>query len=701
MNYDGRDNSGNEQYNSLNVMNKGKKISHRHSPQQIQILETFFKECPHPDESQRERLCGELKLEPDQIKFWFQNKRTQCKVQDERSTNIMFRGENQNMQCEIGAMVRTLMNSLCVTCDGPSFGSEERKRNFQKLRFDNAQLKDERDRRVSFVCENSPNPPNMVGSLTSQNMYGPNHQNNHMEPQTNISEEEIRRLYETATNATEELKQLFLREEDYWVKSTVDGSYMIDHERYKKFSHSLRHFRSLSSRVESSKDVTVVPIEATHLIQIFLDSEKWKKLFPTIVNNAKTLHVVESEIPITQNYNVLQVIWEQLHIVSPLVTPREFVILRCCQKIDNGIWMIADVSHQIDNFDIINASCCYKRPSGCLIQALSNSHTKVTWIEHVEVDDKSETHAMYRKLVNGRSGYGAKRWIVTLERMCERMALTSILTFPASDFSHVIRTSEARSNVMKIGERMLKAFNEMLTMSGKVDFPMHSKNGVRISIRVNNETGQLPGLVITAASFLAIPLAPLHVFNCMRNLDTRHQWDVLSYGNVVSEIARIFTGSSETNSVTILQPKEEENNNNNNTGMTMMNAAPMELDKRTMLMIQDTYFDSLGGMLVYAPIDMASMKLAISGQVNHSNIPILPSGFIISSDGGHGSTAADGDGGSTLLTVAFQILMAANNYSPKERMMRRVEVDEKIVHTVTTLISTTLQRIKRFFNCPQ
>ena len=40
----------------------------------------MFKECPHPDENQRAALSRELGLEPRQIKFWFQNRRTQMKV---------------------------------------------------------------------------------------------------------------------------------------------------------------------------------------------------------------------------------------------------------------------------------------------------------------------------------------------------------------------------------------------------------------------------------------------------------------------------------------------------------------------------------------------------------------------------------------------------------------------------------------------
>jgi len=39
-----------------------------------------MKECHHPDEAERRQLAVEVGLEPKQIKFWFQNKRTLLKV---------------------------------------------------------------------------------------------------------------------------------------------------------------------------------------------------------------------------------------------------------------------------------------------------------------------------------------------------------------------------------------------------------------------------------------------------------------------------------------------------------------------------------------------------------------------------------------------------------------------------------------------
>ncbi|KAE9617346.1 putative transcription factor & lipid binding HD-SAD family [Lupinus albus] len=98
--------------------NRRRKKYHRHTPSQIQELETFFKECPHPDEKQRNDLSNRLSLSNKQVKFWFQNRRTQMKNQLERHENMMLRQENEKLRAENGLMKEAMANPLCQTCGG-------------------------------------------------------------------------------------------------------------------------------------------------------------------------------------------------------------------------------------------------------------------------------------------------------------------------------------------------------------------------------------------------------------------------------------------------------------------------------------------------------------------------------------------------------------------------------------------------------
>ncbi|XP_057542405.1 homeobox-leucine zipper protein GLABRA 2 isoform X2 [Amaranthus tricolor] len=65
--------------------NKKRKKYHRHTLEQIREMEALFKDSPHPDEKQRQQLSKQLGLHPRQVKFWFQNRRTQIKVEKLRA----------------------------------------------------------------------------------------------------------------------------------------------------------------------------------------------------------------------------------------------------------------------------------------------------------------------------------------------------------------------------------------------------------------------------------------------------------------------------------------------------------------------------------------------------------------------------------------------------------------------------------------
>ncbi|KAF5747994.1 homeobox-leucine zipper protein HDG11 isoform X2 [Tripterygium wilfordii] len=691
---------GDEQITSNSSRRKGKKkVYHRHSPNQIQQLEAFFKECPHPDESQRIRLSRELGLESQQIKFWFQNKRTQTKTQSERQDNSTLRAENERIQCENIAIREALKNVICPACGGPPFGEEERQHSLQKLQLENAQLRQEHDKVSALLAKYAGkpvdallgvNPPPLNFSMpTLLNPIGI--KNPAVGRQLNsigadffslapyqrqvIPEMEKALMMETAATALDELIRLLQNNEPLWIKVSSNDRLVIHRDSYEKSFPRYSHFNSPGARVESSKDSGLVTMNGLKLVDMLLDSNKWIDLFPSIVTKASTLQVLE---PGTRGNRsgALQLMYGQMHVLSPLVPTREFFFLRHCHQIEAGLWVIVDISYESMKDRVLN-SRCWRLPSGCMIQEMPNGCSKVTWVEHVEVDDRNQTHRLYRDVVRTSSAYGAQRWIATLERMCERMAFSARLTVPANEPG-----GEGRRSLMMLGHRMVKNFCAILSMTPKLDFPHLSEvnnSGVRVAVRNNTEPGQPSGLVVSAATSVWIALQPQSIFNFLRDEKTRAQWDVLSSGNQAQEVGHISNGSHRGNCISLIRPFIPNENN--------------------MLLFQESCIDPLGMVIVYAPIDLPSLNVAVSG-ADSSNIPILPSGFIISSDGGHpDSAAANGGGASTstanskrspagsLLTVAFQILVSTPS-GPNELNMESVA-------TVNTLISSTVQRIKR------
>ncbi|ONI14900.1 hypothetical protein PRUPE_3G015300 [Prunus persica] len=690
--------SGDEQEPSSS--RRGNKKYHRHTSEQIQRLEELFKECAHPDDNQRQQLSRELGLEPRQIKFWFQNKRTQTKAQNERADNTVLRVNNERIQCENFAFREALKNVICPTCGGPPFGEEERQLCLQKLQLENAQLREEHDKVASLLSKYIGKPISHIDSLASaagssfdfssgssmnQGMGSPPLSLNPTNPAVannaalayqlkEIPEMEKTHMADTAASAIEELLKSFEINEPLWIKSPGDGRYLLNRDSYDKIFPRPNHFKSSSARVESSKDSGVVSISAEHLVDIFLDSSKWEDLFPTIITNAKTIQVLESGMVGNQSGR-LQLMYEQMHILSPLVLSRDFYFLRHCQQIEIGTWVIVDVSYDFPKETSACQTRSWRLPSGCMIKDMHNGCSKVTWIEHVEVDDKTQTHRLYRDLICSNVAYGAERWIVTLQRMCERFDYSMDEVAPGCEFGGVITTPQGRRSTMKLSHRMVKNFCGMLSMAGKLDFPQLSEvhnSGVRVSVRKNTEPGQPNGMVVSVATSLWLPLPSQNVFNFFRDEETRLQWDVLCNGNPVHEVTRISTGTHPGNCISIIRPFIPTENN--------------------MVMLQESYIDSLGALVIYAPVDIPALNIAVCGE-DSSKIPILPSGFVISGDGHPetGPAASNGRSGGSLLTVAFQILVSSPTSSKQLNM--------ESVATVNTLISSTVQKIKAALNC--
>lgn len=127
-----------------------------------------------------------------------------------------------------------------------------------------------------------------------------------------------------------------------------------------------------------------------------------------------------------------------------------------------------------------------------------------------------------------------------------------------------------------------------------------------------------------------------------------------------------------------------------------LQAVSPNANENSMIILQETWNDASSSLVVYAPVDIQSISVVMNGG-DSTYVALLPSGFVIlpddtSSQGGPNFSSTlvkrdsdGGDGGGSILTVGFQILV--NNLPTAKLTVESVE-------TVNNLISCTIQRIK-------
>ncbi|XP_019710626.1 homeobox-leucine zipper protein ROC8 isoform X2 [Elaeis guineensis] len=670
-----------------------KKRCHRHTPKQIQELEAMFKVCPHPDEKQRMQLSRDLGLEARQIKFWFQNRRTQMKSQHERAGNCALRAENDKIRCENIAMKEALKNAICPSCGGPPT-NEDSYVDEQKLRMENARLKDELDRVSSFASKYLGRPVTQLPSVQPMAMSsldlsmggysnpGPSSSldldllsggSSTVMPfpfSAAVSEIEKPLMVDLATRAMEELIRLVQTDEPLWVKVGHDGREVLHLETYERiFPRPGHQFKYADLHTEASRDSTVVIMNSIALVDMFIDASKWAELFPTIVSKTKTIEVLSTGIAGSKN-GTLILMYEELQVLSPVIPTREFCFLRYCHQIQQGLWAIVDVSvdHHRENQ---LASRSRRLPSGCLIQDMPNGYSKITWVEHVEIDKKNQTHQLYRNLVDSGMAFGAQRWLSTLQRMCERFACLTVAGISSRDLGGVIPGPDGKRSMMKLAQRMANNFCASITASNNHGHKWTNPSGltdvgVRLTIYRSSGPASLPtGLILGAATSIWLPVPSQRVFSFLKDEKTRAE-----------EVVRITNGSHPGNCISLLRALNPAQSN--------------------MLILQESCIDASGSLVVYASIDLPSLNDVMSGE-DPSKIPLLPSGFAVLPDGqpmgGGASTSSNpmGVASGSLVTVLFQLLASS---SPSAKL------DIESVTTVTQLISTTVQQMKAALNCP-
>ncbi|KAK9076026.1 hypothetical protein SSX86_004356 [Deinandra increscens subsp. villosa] len=696
--------SGNEMEADQQQRPKKKKRYHRHTAHQIQQLEALFKECPHPDDKRRMKLSQELGLKPRQVKFWFQNRRTQMKAQQDRSDNAILRNDNEILKAENLRLQNVLCALACANCGGPSSVSFDE----QHLRLENARLKEELNRAcliATQLCgsnpmqtEGQPHLPPMMASNNlnlDMNMYPSPYDQDVIMPNCNemmqmnpliapdqgpsfavasgliIMDDEKPVAMQYAQSFLDEVVKMCRLGEPLWTRVNEAGKEVLNVDEYvKMFPCSGSRKSDLNElRYEASRSSSVVIINSITLVDAFLDADKWMELFPSIVSRAKTLQVIGSDVNGAANTS-LQLMYAELQMLSPLVPTREIHFLRyCARNSDDGSWTIVDFP--LDSFHETYPSCLtrYRRlPSGCIIQDMPNGYSRVTWVEHSEAENDL-VHGIFTDYVSSGVAFGARRWLAVLQRQCERLA--SLMARNISDIG-VIPSLEARKNLMNVAQRMVRMFCLQITGSCGQSWTALSdsvEDTVRITTRKVTAPGQPNGLLLTAVSTTWLPHPHYQVFDLLRDERQRYQFDIVSNGSPLQEVAHIANGSHPGNNISLLRVNVASNSSQN-----------------VELVLQESCTDDSGSIVVYSTVDVDAIKLTMNGE-DPSRIPLLPLGFVIIPVGQNPNgniTSSAESGGGCLLTVGLQVL--ANT-------MPAAKLNLSSANTINNHIQATMQHI--------
>lgn len=696
-----------------------KKKYHRHTPNQIQELEGFFKECPHPDEKQRLELSKRLGLETKQVKFWFQNRRTQMKTQLERHENIILRQENDKLRAENNMMKDAVASPMCNQCGGPAIPGQISFEEHQ-LRIENARLKDELNRICTLANKFLGRPlsslaaPIPLPSLTSElelavgrnGMGGLNvvgaalpmglelgdgisttapmipmmKPTMGMNVMGNEFPFERSMLIDLALVAMDELIKMAQVDGPLWIKSN-GGKETLNYEEYMRTFPPCIGPKPSSYVSEATRDSSVVIINSLALVETLMDANRWTEMFPCLVARASTIEMISTGIGGTRN-GALQVMNAELQVLSPLVPLCSLKFLRFCKQHADGVWAVVDVSIDINREATNVNSYLHSRrlPSGCLVQDMPDGYSKVTWVEHSEYDD-SGVHQMFRSFLSCGMGFGAQRWLATLQRQCECLATLMSPSIPSED--QLAMSPSGKRSMLKLAQRMVDNFCAGVTASTVRKWDKLCVGNVGEDVRVMtrksmDDPGEPPGIILSAATSVWIPVSQKRLFEFLRDERFRSDWDILSNGGPMHEMVHITKGQRHGNHVSLLR------------------ASTIRANDSSMLILQETWSDASGSMVVYAPVDTASINVVMHGG-DSAYVALLPSGFAILPDGSsqpnncNGPSAVKGEagdgegGGGCLLSVGFQILV---NSLPTARLT------VESVETVNNLISCTIQKIK-------
>ena len=639
------------------------------SQQQHQALQEFCAAYPKPTEKQKHELSNQIGLSVTQITDWVWRKRTQKNAQTERQE---FYSQQQkkidDLHTQLQQYQEVFSKIICPHCGNHVAPNTE-----QPLRIEGAPPQPEiyqissitntrgKSHKGKGVMAFPPDPVHSSSTHLHSRVI-----NDSVHEQSSIMTDRVL-VSQIRSSVVDELIILATATLPLWTSAPESSSLMfqeyICEAEYKRVFTKGLDLRPEGFQSESSRHSGIVLINPTALVNILMDVDQWSTMFCSIISTARTIDVLS--VGTSGCYNgTTQVMTAEFQVATPYIPTRVTHFVRYCQQLSEENWVIVDVS--VDSLssklDPHSRSQCQKRPSGCLIQGLSDGSSQVIWVEHVDVKDK-RIHRKYLPLVETGIAFGARRWMTTLQRQVERSLYVASITNPPSDFS-VTLPVEGRKNLLQMAHMVMSHFCADFGNSTTHNWILaeQTRYGQGLKVSTNklwDRPNKPPGLTRTAAATFTHLASHSRLFDFLRDVHLRNQWDPQSKERYIQEIIHITTGHDARNCVSLLQI--------NNT-----------------YVLQECCTDSIGSYIVYAPIDIVALQTLLGG-FDLDPFILLVSGFTIQPDMvGYSRTDAHPDNPllGSLVTIGTQIALES------------LESKKGLVTLICQLLQDTVEQIQ-------
>nr|CAB3452675.1 unnamed protein product [Digitaria exilis]CAB3456388.1 unnamed protein product [Digitaria exilis] len=498
------------------VQSKRKK---RHTPAQIQELRAVFEQCNHPDEKTRRALGTKIGLEARQVRFWFQNQRSQMQAKAMVEDGKLVRQEHATLMAENVSLRHAMVAKCCSACGGGTVSAEPSPEK-RRLLAENSRLKDEHMRANSILHK-------VLLEVTPS----AGHPTTHPRLSTREGWSSRAALLRLAEASMEQFLMLATKGEPLWVP-TPDGEVM-SYQAYQKKTLPVHHgvcpngfFR------EATREAGIVRATAADIVDILTDTNRWLEMFPSVVASVTAGDVICGGVCNTRD-RLIQMMNAELWVQSPRLRNHSISFLRYSRLTSERQWAVMDVSvegsqcsHKLDlNVDSSEVPAwntdCRLLPSGCLLEDIGDGCCKITWIVHAEYDETT-VPTMFRPLFRSGKALGAHRWLASLQRQCEVLAVLRSIHVPSNHNPYTV-SSMAIRGILELAQRMMASFYS--AVSGPVTQPSsnidewHGGAGTgaeRIDVAVRMVTwkkagtmgGEPAGLVLSASTTVWLPNTP-------------------------------------------------------------------------------------------------------------------------------------------------------------------------------------------------